>query len=139
MKGNVLLVGTRYVSSQYTHAHTDSYYKYIYSTSIYNAITNDSPITNCRSFPIFDFRVSPRKLRALLNTQTNLMEATITLDHGKHLTKPKKKNEQKNQAESNGTYVNTYIYLYMYLAMSPIGFRSNMRLNKKFLLICCLL
>lgn len=45
-------------------------------------------------FPIFDFRVSPRKLRALLNTQTNLMEATITLDHGKHLTKPK--NEQKN-------------------------------------------
>lgn len=72
---------------------------YIYSTSIYTAITNDSPIANCRSFPIFDFRVSPRKLRALLNTQTNLMEATITLDHGKHLTKPKKRTKELGRVQ----------------------------------------
>lgn len=69
---------------------------------------------------ISDFRVSPRKLRALLNTQTNLMEATITLDHGKHLTKPKT-NKRTRPSPMGLMSIHSYIWHRIYVS----GYESD--------------
>lgn len=119
------------------HIRTQKLVLYIIYTSIYTAISNDSPIANCRSFPISEFPPENYVLcltPKLTSWKLQLLWTMVNISQN-----------QKRTKELGRVQWDLCLYIlisgigYMYLAMSPIGFRSNMRLNKKFLLICCLL